>query len=141
MDTDQTKVGSRGTRRIFGGALGVLGFLLSPLSWWNDLLINVPIALAFAWVMGFVFPSAFLELALAGYWLSNVLGFVFLHLGAQLAVTQEAPKYTWKSLLRDLAVSLFYTAVIFALIKFELIRPPIELEDPGALQQIFPGAP
>lgn len=141
MAMDQTNVRAPGGRRIFGGALGVLGFLLSPLSWWNDLLINVPVALAFAWLMGFIFPSAFLELALAGYWLSNVLGFVFLHLGAQLAVTQKAPTYTWKSLLRDLAVSLFYTAVIFALIQLELIRPPVELGDPGALRQIFPGAP
>ena len=33
-------------RKAYGGLLGFIGFLLSPLSWWNDLFVNVPLAVA-----------------------------------------------------------------------------------------------
>ena len=35
-------------RKITGGILGVVGFMLSPLSWWNDAVVNLPLALLFA---------------------------------------------------------------------------------------------
>jgi len=34
-------------RKVTGGILGLVGFMLSPLSWWNDLFVNVPLALVF----------------------------------------------------------------------------------------------
>ena len=33
---------ANGTRRVAGGFLGFIGYMLSPLSWWNDLFVNVP---------------------------------------------------------------------------------------------------
>jgi hypothetical protein len=38
-------------RKSYGGVLGFIGFMLSPLSWWNDLFVNVPLAPAFAWTI------------------------------------------------------------------------------------------
>jgi len=35
-------------RKVQGGMLGFIGFMLSPLSWWNDAFVNLPLALAFA---------------------------------------------------------------------------------------------
>jgi hypothetical protein len=46
-------------REIAGGTLALIGYMLSPLSWWNDMFINVPLALAFAWVISLFWPSAF----------------------------------------------------------------------------------
>jgi hypothetical protein len=33
--------------------------MLSPLSWWNDLFVNLPLALVFAWLVGLFYKPAF----------------------------------------------------------------------------------
>jgi hypothetical protein len=110
-------------RRFKGGALGMIGFLLSPLSWWNDLFVNVPLALAFAWMVGLVWPAGFTASFIAGYWLTNVLGLVLLQKGARQALTDQPPLYSGRELLKDLLVSLLYTLVIVALIKLKVFQP------------------
>ena len=34
-------------RKMSGGVMAFIGFMLSPLSWWNDLFVNVPLAVGF----------------------------------------------------------------------------------------------
>lgn len=101
----------------------MIGFLLSPLSWWNDLLVNVPLALAFAWAVGLVWPSGFAASFIAGYWLTNVLGLVLLQKGARQALTGQPALYSRQQLLKDLLVSLLYTLVIVVLIKLKVLQP------------------
>lgn len=103
--------------------MAVAGFMLSPLSWWNDLFVNVPLAIAFAWVVSLFYRPAFEVSVIVGYWLTNVLGFVLLHKGAQKMLADSERKYSWRDLLRDVAVSLLYTALIVALIKFGVLKP------------------
>lgn len=110
-------------RRMAGGFLGVLGFLLSPLSWWNDLFVNVPIAVAFGWLISLLHQSWFEPAVVAGYWLTNILGLVLLHKGAQSAVTGQARPYTRRDLLRDLLISLLYTGVVVTLIRLGVLQP------------------
>jgi hypothetical protein len=107
-----------------GGVLGFVGFMLSPLSWWNDLFINVPLAIAFAWMIALVYPPAFMAAALVGYWLSNVLGFVLMHKSAEVALDRKSSRPLWRRLLVDLGVSLLYTLLIAALVHFKFIKPP-----------------
>lgn len=103
--------------------MAVAGFMLSPLSWWNDLFVNVPLAIAFAWVVSLFYRTAFDACVVLGYWLTNVLGFVMMHKGAQKILTDSERKYSWRDLLRDVGVSLLYTALIVALIKFGVLKP------------------
>jgi len=110
-------------RKISGGTLVFIGFLLSPLSWWNDLFVNVPLALAFAWVVSWLWPAAFGVSFVIGYWLTNVLGLVLLQKGTQQALSEKSERYTRKQFLRDLAISLGYTLLIVALIKFGVLKP------------------
>jgi hypothetical protein len=110
-------------RKLQGGLLGVIGFLLSPLSWWNDFFVNVPLALAFAWLVSLVWPAAFTVSLVVGYWLTNVLGLVLLQRGARQAVSDAPPLYCWKELRKDALVALAYTAVIVALIKWGVFKP------------------
>ena len=75
-------------RKAGGGVLAVLGFMLSPLSWWNDAFVNLPLALAFAWLVSSLCAESWkvagFDVALiVGYWLTNLLGFVLLHRGAR----------------------------------------------------------
>ena len=110
-------------RKVQGGILAVVGFMLSPLSWWNDLFVNVPLALAFAWIVSLFYKPAFNASVLIGYWLTNVLGFVLMHKGAQKLVSAEQKKYSRKDLFRDVGISLLYTALIVALIKVGVLKP------------------
>jgi len=119
---------SRGRRWLRGGWLGLLGFLLSPLSWWNDLFVNIPLALGFAWLVALVWPAAFTAAFVAGYWLTNVLGLVLLTRAARELLTGRPAPYSRRELLKDALVALAYTALILTLVRLKVLQP---LQDYG----------
>ncbi len=111
-------------RKIHGGVLGFIGFMLSPLSWWNDAVVNLPLALAFAWLVSLFYRPAFNLAVVIGYWLTNVLGFVLMHRGAGKITSKEAPRpYSRRDLLRDFLISLLYTLLILLLLKLRVLQP------------------
>jgi hypothetical protein len=110
-------------QKFSGGIIAVIGFMLSPLSWWNDLVVNLPLALAFAWLASLFYRPAFELCLIIGYWLTNILGFVLMHKGAQKMFSNEQRKYSRRDLLRDLGISLLYTALILVLLKAGVLKP------------------
>src|SRR5690242_228615 len=110
-------------RKVSGGILALVGFMLSPLSWWNDLFVNVPLALAFAWLVSLVYKPAFTVAWVVGYWLTNVIGFVLMQKGAETMIGEKGGKYSRRDLLRDLLISLGYTIVIVGLVKLGAVKP------------------
>jgi hypothetical protein len=117
-------------RKLSGGVLGVIGFMLSPLSWWNDAIVNLPLAWLFASAIALIYrPAAepgskvFDALVILGYWLTNVLGFVLMHKGAQQVLSKEEKKFSRRELLKDVAISLAYTALIVLLLKLGVLKP------------------
>jgi hypothetical protein len=111
-------------RKTGGGLLGFIGFMLSPLSWWNDLFVNVPLAVGAASVVAWFHPPAFQAAAVTAYWLTNVLGFVLLHQGARQALGPAEIKISRRrELALDAAVSLAYTALILALVHWKVLQP------------------
>jgi hypothetical protein len=112
---------------VRGGIVSLIGYVLSPLSWWNDLFVNVPLAIAFGWLIGLVYKPAFEVAAVVGYWLTNVAGLVLLHKGSQTALSSEkAQPYSRRNLLKDFLISLAYTGVILILVKAKLVQPVSE---------------
>ena len=110
-------------RKLSGGILAVVGFMLSPLSWWNDLFVNVPLALAFAWVVSLLNRDVFEASLIVGYWLTNIAGLLLMHKGAQKMASEETPHYSRRDLLRDVGISLLYTGLIVALLKLGVLKP------------------
>jgi hypothetical protein len=110
-------------RKIQGGVMGFIGFMLSPLSWWNDLFVNVPLAVGFGWTVSLLYRPAFEPAVILGYWITNVLGFVLMQKGAQKVLAAEAKAYSRRDFLRDAGISLFYTLLILALVKMKVIQP------------------
>ena len=108
-------------RKLSGGILAGIGFMLSPLSWWNDLFVNLPLALAFAWVISWFYKPAFEICVVVGYWLTNILGFILLHKGAEKMISEKP--YSRRALVRDIAISLLYTALIVILLKLKILAP------------------
>jgi len=121
-------------KRLRGGFLLVVGYMLSPLSWWNDLFFNLPFAYGFGYLAGRFSPQFFLPAAIGGYWLSNVLGILMMQFGFADVFQGEAKERNLKKeLLSGVVSSTAYTLVILALIHFHILQTPgLELEG-GAL--------
>jgi len=106
----------------------VFGFMLSPLSWWNDAFVNLPLALAFAWLVSSVCVESWKEAVfgvavIVGYWLTNLLGFVLMHRGGRQMLAKAGTTTVRSEFKKDLLVSLGYTALIVLLIKFGVLKP------------------
>ncbi|RJQ56970.1 MAG: hypothetical protein C4526_00285 [Nitrospiraceae bacterium] len=114
-----------GGRKKTGIILSVIGYLLSPLSWWNDLYLNIPLAYAGAWLVSLFYKPAFLAAFIACYWITNIAGFVLMHKGIEKIVKKEAIKksYSKRDILKDIVLSLAYTGLIVILVKLNVIRP------------------
>jgi len=110
-------------RKVAGGFLAVVGFMLSPLTWWNDLFVNLPLALVFAWLVSLVYKPAFTVALVVGYWLTNIVGLILMQKGTEAVLRDKPGKYTRRDLLRDVGISLLYTAVIVALVKVGVLKP------------------
>lgn len=110
-------------RKVSGGIWTFVGYMLSPLSWWNDLFVNIPLALVFAWAISAFYRPAFKPAMVVGYWLTNVLGFVLMHKGAQKLLSDRDKQYARRELLTDVGISLLYTLLILGLLKLGVLKP------------------
>jgi hypothetical protein len=112
-------------KTITGSLLALVGYILSPLSWWNDAFVNVPLAYVFAWLVSIFSRRLFGPSFVVGYWLTNIIGLVMMHKGICQMIRQEycEPANLRKRLIHDLLISIGYTGVIILLVKFNIIRP------------------
>jgi hypothetical protein len=106
-------------------AIGTVGFILSPLSWWNDVFVNFPLAYGFAWGFGKfvnVFTAVhgwlFIGLFIGGYFLTNLLGFLMIHYSVFYPGKEQS-----FSIRKQLLVSLFYTLLIVLFFGLDICRP------------------
>ncbi|MBI5665247.1 MAG: hypothetical protein HZC49_09245 [Nitrospirae bacterium] len=77
--------------------MATIGYMLSPLSWWNDLYLNIPLAYLGAWLASLFYKPAFLTAFIAAYWITNVAGLVIMHKGIKKAAgKQMISRYTRK---------------------------------------------
>ena len=109
-------------RKLSGGFLIVTGYLLSPLSWWNDLYVNIPISYSFAWLVSLLYKPAFLAALISFYWITNIAGFMLMHKGAQTVMNKKTESYSKRSLLIDIVWSIGYTILIIIMVKLNIIR-------------------
>jgi hypothetical protein len=118
------------TRKFAGslfvrGTIGVIGFILSPLSWWNDLFINFPLSFGFAWFIGkflnifFVIHGwLFINLFIAGYFLTNLIGFLMIHYSVF-----GLKKDKKGSVKKQVVISFVYTLLIIAFFGLNICNP------------------
>ena len=106
-------------RALRGSIMAVIGYLLSPLSWWNDAFLNIPIALALAKVISLFVSISFSILFTIFYWATNVLGFILMYLGGEDIVTTKnnMKRNRTKPLIYSILVSLAYTIIVVEIFK------------------------
>lgn len=108
-----------------GGMLAAVGYLLSPLSFWNDLFINFPIAYVFAFGFGLIHESLFAPVMILVYWATNIAGFILIQKGI-IRLKGDTHTYGRRELLRDTLFTTVYTLGIVLLIHLDIISFPSE---------------
>ncbi len=111
-------------RRTKGAIVAAVGWLLSPLSWWNDLVVNVPLAYLFAVPFSLFDERLYVPAFTLGYWLTNVIGFVLLHKGVAGMVSRRRA-----SLRRDLLIATGYTILVAVAASLGCLPSPRSLLD------------
>ena len=99
------------------------GFILSPLTWWNDLLINIPLAYFFSLPFSLLDETLFLPSFIVGYWLTNLLGFLLMHWGGVGLIYKERSTISIK---RSLYISLIYSIIVIMLVLLGWLDSPTE---------------
>ncbi|MEH1841340.1 MAG: hypothetical protein V7L20_21925 [Nostoc sp.] len=113
-------------KKLRGGFFLVLGYLLSPLCWWNDLLFNLPIAYGFGYACSLLSPKLLLPCSIIGYWLSNIMGILLMQFGSKDIFQKEPQEHNLKKeLVTGLISSTAYTLLIMLLIQLKILDSPI----------------
>jgi hypothetical protein len=110
-------------RRISAGILAFLGYLLSPLSWWNDAFINLPLAWVFASLVSLISRRLFAPAMIVGYWLTNVAGVVMLARGTARVAAGESRRMGRRQLGLSLVAATGYTLLIVLLYALGVLKP------------------
>lgn len=129
-------------KRLRGGFLLGIGYLLSPLSWWNDIFFNLPVAYLFGYICSLFSKDLLIPCAIVGYWLSNVLGILLMQAGAlDMVQDSTAPRNFKKELLMGIGSSTVYTLAILALLHFKVLNTPDLFSDElfSSLRSFLPG--
>ncbi|HEY9642905.1 MAG TPA: hypothetical protein V6C57_20620 [Coleofasciculaceae cyanobacterium] len=128
---DQFQVAVQDPAKVFtlknlrGGLLVGVGYLLSPLCWWNDLIFNLPIAYAFGSICNRLSPGWLLPGAIAGYWLSNLVGILMMQFGlVNIFQGQPQDRNLKQELLTGVVTSTVYTLIILALVQLKILDAP-----------------
>lgn len=116
-------------KRILSAILAFTGFILSPASWWNDLLINFPISYILALPIGLINRDLFLAAFIMNYWLTNIAGLVLMHIGFKGITQKDQQPFNRKDLYKTLAFSSLYTILIVSLILTGVLTFPEEFLD------------
>ena len=98
-----------------------VGWLLSPLTFWNDALINIPISYLCASLTSRVLPGNFIVLTLVYYWLSNVLGLCMMAASGH-AVIKEG-RGLLKGIIDLLATIVVYSGILIILGRAGFLKP------------------
>jgi len=106
--------------------IATLGYLLSPLSWWNDLILNIPLAYGFAFLFGLISKNLFFPMMIVGYWLTNIIGLILMHKGVKKMIQKEDGIYAKKELSKDIVISIVYTLIVIALMALGWLKFPTE---------------
>lgn len=112
---------SRSKNRLGHMLLLTVGFILSPLSWWNDAVVNIPISYLLSLPFSALDERLYLPAFIVIYWVTNVLGLVMMHLGGKKLLRQPV-NYRLR---HSLMISLIYTLLILALVLSGILTSPL----------------
>lgn len=100
-------------KKISNGIIFYIGWVLSPLTWWNDQFVNIPLSYLLANLLLSIFPLQFKWLVIISYYFTNLLGILFMYLGGRNLIISFRDKV--KALLIMLFFLVIYTGIMLYL--------------------------
>jgi hypothetical protein len=110
-------------RRLGAGIVAVIGYLLSPLSWWNDTFVNLPLAWLFASLVSLASPRLFAPAMILGYWLTNIIGLLMMARGTARVVVGDSRRHGRRQLVLSLLAATGYTLLIVVFYLLGVLKP------------------
>ncbi len=110
-------------RRFASGIVAFIGYLLSPLSWWNDAFVNLPLAWIFASLVSLASRRLFAPAMILGYWLTNIAGILLMAQGTTGMAARGSPQSFKRRLLLSLVAATGYTLLIVLLFLLGVLKP------------------
>ena len=117
--------GTRNSGRVCGVAVAVCGLLLSPMTPWNDIVLNIPLAWLGASALAAFHRPWFEPGFVACYLATNILGLVMLWKGVRWASdgTFLDRLSGWKGVVLDVVASLVLVGLMLVAMNRGLISP------------------
>ena len=117
---------SRTNPRQFPDWLGkrlcfLIGWMLSPLNWWNDAFINIPLSYLIANILFYLVHIKFSLLIIVSYWFTNILGLAIVWFNGRDIVISSRNKLRTAALLVITLIG--YTAAIMFLDRWGKLLP------------------
>jgi hypothetical protein len=114
-------INTNGPDKLTNRIAFIVGWLLSPFSFWNDAFINIPISYLSANLIIKFVRVDFLMAMLVSYWISNILGIAIMYFsGRQIIKTR-------KDLIREIIIFaltiVIYSEIIVVINKFGILKP------------------
>jgi hypothetical protein len=110
-------------RRLASGIIAFIGYLLSPLSWWNDAFVNLPLAWLFASLVSLASHRLFAPAMILGYWLTNIAGLLLMAQGTAGMAAGVSPQSFKRRLALSLIAATGYTLLIVLLFFLGVLKP------------------
>lgn len=111
----------RKTKSVRAVFLIVVGWILSPLTFWNDAVVNIPIAYLCASVVALFGERLFLPALIVSYWMTNLIGLFMMGKGInRLIVHERSGKHP---VIISLVTTLVYTLAVAGLFCCGVLKP------------------
>ena len=101
------------TKVLLRSSAFLVGYILSPASWWNDLFVNVPLAIIFAKIITILLGENYFSLMFSvGYAITNIVGVLLMKIG----ITGLKKEH----MIRDIALSILYSIIAYFILEIFL---------------------
>lgn len=104
-------------KKLINIIIAFIGLMLSPITWWNDPFVNIPLSYFLANFISCLSHKLFPISFILFYWLTNILGIFLLYFGGGGIIKG---KFNGK---KQLITVIIYTFLILILSIFGLIKP------------------
>jgi len=106
---------------LIKNAVFFIGWMLSPLTFWNDVFVNIPISYLCASLAIRFIKADFLFLVLIFYWLSNGFGILLMYSSGKSIMQDKSNRL--QALVTLLITVVIYSVIIIILNRTGILRP------------------
>jgi len=109
--TGRTKGGRKRPAHLIRIIVATVGYILSPLSPWNDAFVNVPLSILIAYILSSLMNNliSFEEAYWVSYILTNLIGILMIYLASR----EYLKKFRWSQVIESLLIALMMYSVLF----------------------------